>query len=549
MLPSFSQSIAIASQRSAGQSDTSGSSGSTSRKSKSVAPDKEAALPEAAPRTNLLLVGTTLPLLPMPHPILARSDVSQTADTSKLGAIAPTSDDGTLNDIAVDAPGPMVTAASSFADVANGVVDAANVAADAANVAADAANVAADAASEVPEFTTEPAPAQAADSAAPASSNSAPSLAPSATTVPVVEAVNIPTDAIEVPVIPDTPAAAPPARTDPALPRAVAKEAAALPVPSTASDELHLATAAAGTTTVSSGTASVATSSTQATAQVIPQNQLKFAGRSVVSAGKAASAASSVKDGAKQVKMDTVGTKQHDKMESTSVSVSPQDAGSNDDQAAQENSQGQSGATAPVVATGHAIFTDGQAQSATNVSLAQPVMPAATSTAASSTQNAPARPTDASAAAASQTPQAVPVINTAKLIQSVGQTEMRVGMRSSEFGAISIHTSATRDTLSAEISLDHADLAKALAAHLPEMQTRLGGEQTLDVRIHDVGQSSSTMSGREGSTGNTGGSRQQQSGSGSSYTHAAMEETQAASVNSEIVAMNGGVYSRLDIRA
>ncbi len=37
-------------------------------------------------------------------------------------------------------------------------------------------------------------------------------------------------------------------------------------------------------------------------------------------------------------------------------------------------------------------------------------------------------------------PQVSPVINTARLIQSMNQTEMRVGMRSSEFGNISINT-------------------------------------------------------------------------------------------------------------
>jgi hypothetical protein len=79
--------------------------------------------------------------------------------------------------------------------------------------------------------------------------------------------------------------------------------------------------------------------------------------------------------------------------------------------------------------------------------------------------------------------QPLPTINTARLIQSMGQSEMRLGMRSEEFGNISIHTSTTRDLLSAQISIDNGDLAKVLAAHLPEIRTRLESNQAGEVRI------------------------------------------------------------------
>jgi hypothetical protein len=61
-------------------------------------------------------------------------------------------------------------------------------------------------------------------------------------------------------------------------------------------------------------------------------------------------------------------------------------------------------------------------------------------------------------------------------------------MRSNDFGNISISTSATRDLISAQISLDHGELARTLAAHLPEIQARLGGNQAMDVRIDMNGQ-------------------------------------------------------------
>ena len=79
--------------------------------------------------------------------------------------------------------------------------------------------------------------------------------------------------------------------------------------------------------------------------------------------------------------------------------------------------------------------------------------------------------------------QVTPLINTAKLIHVMGQSEIRVGMSSAEFGNISISTLTTRDMTSAVIALDHSELAKVIATHLPEMQARLGGVLPANVRI------------------------------------------------------------------
>ena len=68
-------------------------------------------------------------------------------------------------------------------------------------------------------------------------------------------------------------------------------------------------------------------------------------------------------------------------------------------------------------------------------------------------------------------------------------------MRSNDFGNISISTSATRDLISAQISVDHGELARTLAAHLPDMQERLGGNQAMDVRIDMNGQAIGHRSG------------------------------------------------------
>jgi hypothetical protein len=73
-------------------------------------------------------------------------------------------------------------------------------------------------------------------------------------------------------------------------------------------------------------------------------------------------------------------------------------------------------------------------------------------------------------------------------------TEMRVGLRSTEFGDISIRTSVSQQQMLAQISLDHSDLSSALSAHVSSAQTKLGQESGLQtvIEIHNQG---STLSG------------------------------------------------------
>jgi hypothetical protein len=124
---------------------------------------------------------------------------------------------------------------------------------------------------------------------------------------------------------------------------------------------------------------------------------------------------------------------------------------------------------------------------------------------------------DSTGPAALPTPPALPVINTARLIQNLSQSEMRVGMRSSDFGNISINTSATKELISAQISLDHSELARTLAVHLPEMQERLGNSnQAMNVRIdlngHATGQGTGTSAGMSNGAGDGSRSERQQKG-------------------------------------
>jgi flagellar hook-length control protein FliK len=183
---------------------------------------------------------------------------------------------------------------------------------------------------------------------------------------------------------------------------------------------------------------------------------------------------------------------------------------------------------------------------------------------AASTSSVQMAPTHAAAGSSSKTadnvvsasttlPETLPVINTAKLIQSMGQSEMRVGMRTSEFGNITISTSATRDSISAQISLDHGELATVLATHLPEIEARLAGNQSVDVRIDVNRQGAGQGSGTPGGTSNGSADqsyegRQQTGNSGSSHSGSGFPEQQLSPVVSAVATSDGTLNARLDIR-
>jgi len=67
-------------------------------------------------------------------------------------------------------------------------------------------------------------------------------------------------------------------------------------------------------------------------------------------------------------------------------------------------------------------------------------------------------------------------VNTAKLIQALNETQMHVGMRSAEFGDISIRTAVSQQQMVAQITVDHGDLGRAIAEHVPAAQSKLGDD-------------------------------------------------------------------------
>ena len=86
-------------------------------------------------------------------------------------------------------------------------------------------------------------------------------------------------------------------------------------------------------------------------------------------------------------------------------------------------------------------------------------------------------------------PVATSSINTARLMQTMSESEMRVGMHSSEFGDISIRTSISQQQMVAQISLDHSDLSQVIAAHASTLQSRLGEDFGIhaSIEVHNSG--------------------------------------------------------------
>jgi hypothetical protein len=254
--------------------------------------------------------------------------------------------------------------------------------------------------------------------------------------------------------------------------------------------------------------------------------------------------ATTTKSGPTSTISDLTDPAQH--AQAASNQTGSQETASSDDQTqAGASQQGQSVTPAQMSFTNHtAAATIDHAQS---TGIATASQPAATLTSGSH----PAKTPDSATPVPAPLPQAAPAINTAKLIQSMGQSEMRVGMRSNEFGNISINTSATRDLISAQISLDHGELAKTLATHLPEIQARLGGSQAVDVRIdmngQATGQNAGTSAGTpDGSAGQSRSGGQQRGGGGpGNSANDLAEQSRAASMP----VPESRLDTRLDIRA
>jgi flagellar hook-length control protein FliK len=69
------------------------------------------------------------------------------------------------------------------------------------------------------------------------------------------------------------------------------------------------------------------------------------------------------------------------------------------------------------------------------------------------------------------------LVHSAKLVQRIGEAELRLGIRAGEFGSVDIRTSMIRNQFTAEISTERGELSRALAAELPSLQNRLSEQR------------------------------------------------------------------------
>jgi len=152
----------------------------------------------------------------------------------------------------------------------------------------------------------------------------------------------------------------------------------------------------------------------------------------------------------------------------------------------------------------------------------------------------------ASEAANASLPASSSAINSARVIQSMNETEMRVGMRSTEFGDISIRTMVTQQQMQTQISVDHSELVSALTAHIPAVQAKLGSDYGLHASI-EVSQGGASF------TGNQQQSSQREYKPSTPFVQmdvvGSTTDTERASARATVAAAAAIEGSRLDIRA
>ncbi|MGB7584685.1 MAG: flagellar hook-length control protein FliK [Terriglobales bacterium] len=93
-------------------------------------------------------------------------------------------------------------------------------------------------------------------------------------------------------------------------------------------------------------------------------------------------------------------------------------------------------------------------------------------------------------------------LHAAKLVAGMEQSELRVGLRSGEFGNVDIRTSLVHNQFTAEISVERGELGRALSAELPSLQHRLTEQNLPGANVtvqHDSSSGSAFQQGsREG---------------------------------------------------
>jgi len=107
----------------------------------------------------------------------------------------------------------------------------------------------------------------------------------------------------------------------------------------------------------------------------------------------------------------------------------------------------------------------------------------------------PAGATDVEATADADAARIFSSLQAAKLVEKAGQTELRVGIPVGELGSVDIRTSMGRNQFTAEISVERAELGRALTAELPALHNRLAEQRVPPANIILQERSSGNSSG------------------------------------------------------
>ncbi len=256
----------------------------------------------------------------------------------------------------------------------------------------------------------------------------------------------------------------------------------------------------------------------------------------------------------------------------------PADAGTQSQSSSQsgQNAQDSAGQNTPASASQdqcqmHLVVSSSGTTVASTASAAvavTPVAAAVSATAAGMPVNPPATPMAAAAhfAAGAGSPQSAtgtapgaavfnsaPAINTVQVLSRMSTTEMRVGMRSDEFGSISIATSLSPGNVTAQIALDHSvlggALSQALVTHLPGIEERLGSTLGVTARVEiqhaDSGSGSAPGSSTHGQTGS--GENRERGGSSQAARSPVVQDWSVAAATPDGVA-GPGTAGRLSVR-
>jgi hypothetical protein len=85
------------------------------------------------------------------------------------------------------------------------------------------------------------------------------------------------------------------------------------------------------------------------------------------------------------------------------------------------------------------------------------------------------------------------LVQSAKLVERIGEAELRLGIRAGEFGSVDIRTSMVRNQFTAEISVERGELGRVMAAELTGLQNRLTEQRvpvaSITLQNHTGGQS------------------------------------------------------------